>query len=60
MRSIKLFALLLLSHAAMAQTTSKPIESKVVKVTVFPVGAQVTRTGHAAVPGGKTDLVFSQ
>jgi uncharacterized protein (TIGR02231 family) len=59
MRSIKLFFLLLLSHATMAQTASKPIESKVVKVTVFPQGAQVTRTGHAAVPGGKTDLVFS-
>lgn len=59
MRSIKLLFLLLAGPAVMAQTASKPIESKVVKVTVFPVGAQVTRTGHATVPGGKTDLVFS-
>lgn len=60
MKSIHLLWMLALTAScAFAQTTQKNIDSKVTKVTVFPDGAQVTRTSHVAVPAGRTDLVFS-
>lgn len=43
---------------AAAQETSKNIESKIEKVTVYLDGAQVTRTAKATVGTGKTELVF--
>ena len=59
MKYIKLLLIILITHSAIAQIPSRAVESKVVKVTVFPYGAQVTRTGHANVPAGKSELVFS-
>jgi uncharacterized protein (TIGR02231 family) len=60
MKSIHLLWMLALTAScAFAQTTQKNIDSKVTKVTVFPDGAQVTRTSHVAVPAGRTDLVFT-
>jgi uncharacterized protein (TIGR02231 family) len=59
MKSIHLLWMLALTAScAFAQTTQKNIDSKVTKVTVFPDGAQVTRTSHVAVPAGRMDLVF--
>jgi hypothetical protein len=46
----------------MAQT--EPIEQKtpsiIDKITVFTEGAQITRTAHADLPKGKTELVFTE
>jgi len=58
MKYIKLLLIILITNSAIAQLPSKTVESKVVKVTVFPQGAQVTRTGHASIPAGKSELVF--
>jgi uncharacterized protein (TIGR02231 family) len=59
MKYIKLLLIIFIANTAIAQGPSKAVESKVVKVTVFPEGAQVTRTGHVSVPAGKSELVFS-
>ena len=59
MKYTKLLLIILIAQSAIAQIPSKAVESKVVKVTVFPYGAQVTRTGHASIPAGKSELVFS-
>ena len=58
MRFTQLLILLFLSHFAIAQSI-RNVDSKVVKVTVFREGAQVTRTARITVPAGKTDIVFS-
>ena len=58
MKYLSILMIVLISHAAVAQSPSKTVESKVVRVTVFPEGAQVTRTGHTSVAGGKSELVF--
>ena len=60
MKYIKLLLIILISNSIIAQGTPKPVESKVVKVTVFPEGAQVIRTGHSAIPSGKSELVFEE
>jgi len=49
---------MLCMQLAWADNTSKNAESKIEKVTVFPDGAQVTRTGRANVSAGKTDIIF--
>ncbi|MCW3127432.1 MAG: hypothetical protein JWO03_3090 [Bacteroidetes bacterium] len=60
MKFTQLLVLLILSTScATAQPIQKTIDSKVARVTVFPAGAQVTRTAHATVPAGRTDLIFS-
>lgn len=58
MKHITLLLIIFITNAAIAQGPSKTVESKVVKVTVFPQGAQVTRTGRASVPAGKSELIF--
>lgn len=58
MKIIKLIILLSIAQVAMAQN-QKNVDSKVVKVTVFPQGAQVVRTAKTTVAGGKTELTFS-
>jgi uncharacterized protein (TIGR02231 family) len=58
MRFLKLIVLLCIANAAIAQTP-KSVDSKVVKVTVFPQGAQVIRTARTSIGGGKTELTFS-
>jgi len=58
MKYIKLLLIILIANSGIAQIPSKPIESKVIKVTVFPEGAQVIRTGQSAIPAGKSELVF--
>ena len=59
MKYIKLLLIIFITTSAIAQEASIPVESKVVKVTVFPEGAQVTRKGHSSIPAGKSELVFS-
>ena len=59
MKYIKLLLIIFIATSAIAQESQIPVESKVVKVTVFPEGAQVTRKGHSAIPAGKSELVFS-
>ena len=58
MKYIKLLLIIIITNTAIAQIPSKAVESRIVKVTVFPQGAQVTRTGHVSVPAGKSELVF--
>jgi uncharacterized protein (TIGR02231 family) len=53
-----LVALLLVAQAAIAQSP-KTVDSRVVKVTVFPEGAQVTRTAHTTLQGGKSEITFA-
>jgi uncharacterized protein (TIGR02231 family) len=59
MKFTPLLFLTLLTCTASAQNPSKNVDSHVVKVTVFPEGAQVTRIGHSFVPSGKTELIFT-
>jgi hypothetical protein len=59
MKYIKLLLIIFITHAALAQNPSKTVETKVVKATVFPEGAQVTRRGQSAIPAGKSELVFA-
>ena len=59
MRIPHLLLLLFAAHCLSAQSSQHNVESKVTKVTVFRDGAQVTRTAHTTVPGGKSDLIFS-
>ena len=58
MKYIKLLLIIIITNTAIAQIPSKAVESRIVKVTVFPQGAQVTRTGHVSVPAGKSELIF--
>lgn len=58
MKLTRLILILLMANTAVAQSPSKSIDSKVVKVTVFPEGAQVTRTVRTAVTSGKSELIF--
>lgn len=57
MKFFKLIILLTIAHTAVGQN-QKNIESKVTKVTVFPQGAQVIRTAHTSVSGGRSELTF--
>ena len=41
-----------------AENARKNADSKIQKVTIYIDGAQVTRTGHAALNTGTTDIVF--
>ena len=59
MRITQLWLLLFAAHCLSAQSSQRNVESKVTKVTVFRDGAQVTRTAHANVSAGKSDLVFT-
>ena len=59
MRISHLLLFLFAAHCLTAQSSQHNVESKVTKVTVFRDGAQVTRTAHTNVPGGKSDLIFS-
>lgn len=54
----KILLLLLISHAALADITTKQVESRVTRVTVFPAGAQVTRIGRTSIAAGRSELVF--
>ncbi len=58
MKYIKLLLIIIITNTAIAQIPSKAVESRIVTVTVFPQGAQVTRTGRVSVPAGKSELVF--
>jgi uncharacterized protein (TIGR02231 family) len=58
MKLILLLFITLLSYSAIAQSLPKAVDSRVIKVAVFPEGAQVTRSGHCSVPGGTSELVF--
>lgn len=52
----KIFLLCLITQALWAQSTTVP--SKIENVTVFLNGAQVTRSAHASILIGKTELIF--
>ncbi|MBS1685061.1 MAG: DUF4139 domain-containing protein [Bacteroidetes bacterium] len=54
-----LLVALLATTAATAQTIEKNISSKVTRVTVFPQGAQVTRTTQASIGAGRSELTFT-
>ena len=58
MKLLKLSLILLITNTSLAQAPSKNIESKVIKVTVFPEGAQVTRSARTTVAPGKSELIF--
>lgn len=51
--------LVLSASSAIAQPVQKAVESKVTKVTVFPEGAQVSRTAKTTISPGTTELTFS-
>ena len=42
-----------------ADNNQKKTDSKILKVTVYIDGAQITRTAHSALNSGATDIVFS-
>ena len=58
MKGILLPIAIVLFSIASAQETKKQIDSKINNVTVFLIGAQVTRTATVSVTKGTTDLVF--
>lgn len=56
MKSLFLLTALLLAGAC--PYAQLPVATKLDQVTVFQNGAQLTRTGHATLPTGKTALLF--
>jgi uncharacterized protein (TIGR02231 family) len=59
MREWLLPCLLVLALTTNAQTSEKPVTSKLTEVKVFLSGAQVTRTASTSVPAGTSTLVFA-
>jgi uncharacterized protein (TIGR02231 family) len=58
MKGISFVLLLCVAQLATAQSI-RTVDSKVVKVTVFPQSAQVLRTAHTTVPAGRSEITFS-
>ncbi len=52
----KILLLCLITQGLMAQP--KPVQSKINNVTVFPNGAQITRSAHVSLAIGKTEMIF--
>jgi uncharacterized protein (TIGR02231 family) len=58
-RDLLLPCLMALALNTNAQSTEKPVTSKLTEVKVFLSGAQLARTANAAVPAGTSTLVFT-
>ena len=59
MRDLLLPCLMALALNTNAQSTEKPVTSKLTEVKVFLSGAQLARTANATVPAGTSTLVFT-
>ncbi len=57
-RHILCLVTLLFVQLLFADNTRKNVDSKILKVTVYIDGAQITRTARASINAGATDIVF--